>query len=157
MTRGAGALLAALALAAGGCGGSESADPSAAKGKLEVAPLGSGRVETPTAGQIERFGRIKFPPSARGVQARMSSALDAGLSVRFVMDRADVDGFVRRGHFTDLTHRYQPYGYPEFGWRLDRIRHLLGGESRSGSYMRELVIDLDRPGVATAYLVASTL
>jgi hypothetical protein len=141
-------ILAAFALGLAACGGDEperAEKPSAPRG------------EQPTRAEIEEFGKVKLPASTRDVQARMSHGIDTGLFLRFEIDRDDVDAFVRDGNF-DAQAGFRPsYPYTEEGWRLDRIRNTLGAEELKGSFGRELVIDLDRPDVATVYLVATTV
>jgi hypothetical protein len=115
------------------------------------------RVQTPSHQEIERFGRIRMPPSARDVQATREVAFDERMKLRFTMDRADVDAFVRAASFTPpLKRGYQPYPSHELGWQLDRIRNTLGGDESEPGYGRMLVIDLDRPAVATVYMIVST-
>jgi hypothetical protein len=148
--------LASLLLAA--CGGGDSG------GEREPAPPARGTPGTssanttePSRAEIEEFGRITLPESARDVEARMSSALDTGMFLRFVMDRQDVDAFVRSGNF-DAKPNYKPtYAYNEVGWHLDQVSNAVGVEEFDGNFGRELVIDLDQPDVATVYLVASTV
>ena len=112
--------LVALALAA--------AAVSAAVGFL----FGGDRVTTPSRAEIERFARIRLPPSARDVEATSAVALDERLKLRFTMDRADVDAFVRDARFSPpLMRGYVPYASTELGWHLDRIRSTLGGHEAS--------------------------
>jgi hypothetical protein len=119
--------------------------------------LGGDRSTTPSREEIERFGRIVMPPSARDVEATREVALDERLKLRFTMDRADVDAFVRDARFKPpLKRGYEPYAATELGWQLDRIENTLGGDENEPGYGRMLVIDLDRPAVATVYLIAST-
>jgi hypothetical protein len=113
--------------------------------------------KTPSHAEIESFGRIRMPPSARDVDATSVSSIDQRLKVRFTMDRADLDAFVRGARFSPALKRgYEPYSANELGWHLDRIRNTLGGDESEPGYGRLLVIDLDRPNVATVYLIAST-
>lgn len=146
-------VLAALSLVLAACGGEDNDRGTPARGT----PAARSGGETPTRAEIEEFGKIKLPASARQIDATMDSALDTGLFLRFVMDRKDVDGFVRDGHFQAKAGYEPTYDYSESGWHLDRIRNTLGAEEFDGNYGRELVIDLDRPDVATVYLVASTV
>ena len=82
--------------------------------------------------------------------------MDESLTLSFVMDRGDLDAFVKSAAFKPpLARSYEPYAFNELGWKLDRIKHLLGGKDDSGSVGREMVIDLDTPGVATVYMIAS--
>jgi hypothetical protein len=140
-------ILAVLALGLAACGGDEP----------ERAPTSAPRGEEPTRAEIEEFGRVKLPASTRDVQARMSHGIDTGMFLRFEMDRDDVDAFVRDGHFDAQTGFKPSYPYTEEGWRLDRIRNTIGAQELKGDFGRELVIDLDRPDVATVYLVATTV
>jgi hypothetical protein len=138
------AALLVLVSALAGCGGS--ADRSAS------------RTPSPPAShsKIERFAHITLPRSARHIESRFESSMDTSLTLRFVMDRRDLDAFVKSARFAKpLEPTYVPYASHELGWKLDKIKHLLGGKDDTGGFGRWLVIDLDRPGVATAYLIAS--
>ena len=110
---------------------------------------------TPSRAEIERFGRIQLPRSAREIDATKETASDERLKLRFVMDRGDVGAFARSAGLP-LERGYKPYAAEELGWHLDRIRETLGGHQARPGYGRMLVIDLDRPRVATVYLIAST-
>jgi hypothetical protein len=137
------ALLALLAVLAG-CGGGGGKDRQVQRAK------------DPSTAHIEHFAHIKLPPSARDVKSRSQAAMDESLSLSFVMDRGDLDAFVKSARFTPPLERgYQPYAFTELGWNLDKIKHTLGGKEDKPGFGRELVIDLDKPDVATVYLIAS--
>jgi hypothetical protein len=140
------AALLVLVSALAGCGGS---------GDRAV----SRSTPTPPAthSEIERFAHITLPPSARQIESKFESSMDTSLTLRFVMDRRDVDSFVKSARFTPpLARSYQPYASHELGWKLEKIKHRLGGEDDvTGGIGRWLTIDLDKPDVATVYLIAS--
>jgi hypothetical protein len=133
-------LILALALAA--CGG---------EAKRTTSPD-----ESAMRAKVESFSHIQLPASTRDLTAENPSGIDESVIARFVIDRDDVDKLVDSARFDPpLQKDYQPYPNTEHGWHLDRIRDLLGGQEDKNGFHRELVIDLDKPEVATVYLIAS--
>ncbi len=133
-------LILALALAA--CGG---------EAKRTTTPD-----ESALRAKVESFSHIALPASTRDFSAENPSGIDESVIARFVIDRDDVDKLVDSAKFDPpLRKDYQPYANTEHGWHLDRIHNLLGGQELKDGVSRELVIDLDKPGVATVYLIAS--
>jgi hypothetical protein len=133
-------LILALALAA--CGG---------EAKRTNSPDG-----TATRAKVESFSHIRLPASTRDLTAENPSGIDESVIARFVIDRDDVGQLVDSAGFDPpLRKDYQPYPNTEHGWHLDRIHNLLGGQELKDGFSRELVIDLDKPRVATVYLTAS--
>jgi hypothetical protein len=133
-------LILALALAA--CGG---------EAKRTTTPD-----ESALRAKVESFSHIQLPASTRELTAANPSGIDESVFARFVIDRDDVDKLVDSAKFDPpLQKDYEPYANNEHGWHLDRIHNLLGGQELKNGFSRELVIDLDKPGVATVYLIAS--
>lgn len=129
-----------LALALGACG-----DDDQPRGATDA-----------TAAKIESFAKVTLPASARDIRAAGATSMDESLHASFVIDRGDLDAFVASADFANpLQQDYRPYAFTEFGWHLDRIDDALGGRDERPGFGRELVIDLDKPDVATVYLVAS--
>jgi hypothetical protein len=112
--------------------------------------------ESALRAKVESFSHISLPASTRDFSAETPSGVDESVIARFVIDRDDVDELVDSAKFDPpLQKDYQPYANTEHGWHLDRIHDLLGGQELKDGFSRELVIDLDKPGVATVYLIAS--
>jgi hypothetical protein len=133
-------LILALALAA--CGG---------EAKRTTTPD-----ENALRAKVASFSHIALPASARDFSGENPAGIDESVIARFVIDRDDVDKLVDSANFEPpLQKDYQPYANTEHGWHLDRIHNLLGGQELKDGFSRELVIDLDKPDVATVYLIAS--
>jgi hypothetical protein len=130
---------------------------------LVLAACGGSGDDRLTSGQeasrakIESFAHVQLPSSARDIQATSRRGIDESLHAKFVIDRGDVNALVDGAKFTPAPAKgYRAYPFSEIGWHLDRIKNTLGGKDDTTAGLgRTLVIDLDKPDVATVYLVAS--
>lgn len=157
-------VLAALAagivvLVAAGCGAGND-DPSRTDAR-DLRDLERTGVDMLSEAQIERFARVRIPPSATNLRSLSRSAMDTQLLVSFRLPREALAEFVASGNFRgELTEGDRAIGSTvgeQLGWRLGGAKRIEGLADVGDGLGRNLVVVLDDPQRPAVHLEVATL
>jgi hypothetical protein len=120
-----------------------------------------GETHNPSRNEIERFGAIELPASARDIDSEIEAGGDVAggagdeMLLRFSMEPRDLETFVKQGHFrAGFEKGFTAVLNWRDGWTIEEAERVIGlHEPRNPPFLaREVAIDLDDPGVSVVYM-----